>query len=387
MDVSQQNLTPKKVALLNPNAGKNFDDPTPGIIEEAALNPVPEWISGLELFNMMSEKIPTLIGDIIPQEGLVALVGSSDTGKSMMLRQLAVNVVRDSHFLNFPIHARHKSVAIISTEDDSKSLAFLIRRQSEGRPEGLENIHVFFDSENVVEEIDAFLATHKVDAVIADAWGDLFSGNQVDSGQIRQLLNKYKALATKYGCVIIFLHHTGKRTQKLSPSKDNILSGQGFEAKMRLVLELRNDMEDPDYRHLCVVKGNYLGKEYKNASFKVSMDEHSFLFTDTGDRVSFEDLASITDSGKEKKPPVKRADEIDIITHMTNVKEIFNEGEFKLKGTELKARIADVYGKNFGTGFGSDRVQKYYTYLTKVVKLIGKSGKDRSAAAYYFQDC
>lgn len=348
-----------------------------------------EWVTGLDLFNMQADVIPMLIGDIIPQSGLVALVGSSDTGKSMMLRQLAVNVLRDEYFLNFKINARHRSVAIVSTEDDAKALSFLIRRQSEGNPKGLENLHVFFENENIVEEIDEKISSIPVDIIICDAWGDIYSGNQVDSGQIRQTLNKYKALSIKHDCAIIFLHHTGKRTQKLVPSKDNILSGQGFEAKMRLVLELRNDSEDPDFRHLCVVKGNYLGKEFKNASFKVAMDEDTFLFHDTGERVGFDDLATVTDEGKPKAVKHPKPNEIDIEDHKKVVEKIFfteNGEKLHLGMKDLTPRFCNKYADHLNCVFGGKKFESYLDYLINDIGLIKRSDHPpKSSKAFYYK--
>ena len=356
---------------------------------EEELNPKAEWVTGMDLFNMAAEKIPMLIGDIIPQSGLSALVGSSDTGKSMMLRQLAINVCRDEYFLNFKINARHRAAAIVSTEDDSKSLSFLIRRQSEGRSEGLNNVHIFFESENVIDELDEKLSTVPVDIIICDAWGDIYSGNQVDSGQIRQTLNRYKALANKYDCSIVFLHHTGKRTQKLSPSKDNILSGQGFEAKMRVVLELRNDIEDPDFRHLCVVKGNYLGKEFKNASFKVAMDEDTFLFHDTGDRVAFDELATVSDDGRPKAEKAKKPIEIEEDQHRRIVEKIFHsesDEKLHLSRTDLESRFCNKYGEALNTNFGGKRFASFLDYLINDLQIIKRSDHPpRSPSAFYYK--
>ena len=38
-----------------------------------------------------------------------------------------------------------------------------------------------------------------------------------------------------------------------------LLEKRGFEGKMRLVMELRSDFLDETKRHLCIVKGIYLG--------------------------------------------------------------------------------------------------------------------------------
>ena len=110
-------------------------------------------------------------------------------------------------------------------------------------------------------------------------------------------LQNYSILAKKYQCLVLVLHHTGKRTEDLPPSKINLLGSQGFEAKMRLVLELRTDRDDQDLRHLCIVKANYLSKDYKEASYVLKFDSN-MLFENTGQRVLFDDL---TGSKKDKE--------------------------------------------------------------------------------------
>ncbi len=112
-----------------------------------------------------------------------------------------------------------------------------------------------------------------------------------DTNQVRTFLNDYSQLAQKHKCLIIFLHHTGKRTEELAPSKHNLLGSQGFEAKMRLVIELRNDLNYPEKRHLCIVKANYLPKEYKTESYVLLFNEN-LQFLNTNERVLFENLKS-----------------------------------------------------------------------------------------------
>ena len=88
-------------------------------------------------------------------------------------------------------------------------------------------------------------------------------GSVNESNQVRLFLNQYSQLARKSKCLIIFMHNCGKRTEHFMPSKHNLLGSQAFEAKMRLVLELRTDIENVTYQHLCRVKGNYRSAEYK----------------------------------------------------------------------------------------------------------------------------
>ena len=55
---------------------------------------------------------------------------------------------------------------------------------------------------------------------------------------------------------------------------------------MRLLMELRQDPERHDIRHLCIVKGNYLPSEYKHDSFELRFTP-SLNFEATGERVPF----------------------------------------------------------------------------------------------------
>lgn len=120
-----------------------------------------------------------------------------------------------------------------------------------------------------------------------------------EGNQVRLFLNLYSRLANKYQCLIIFLHHCGKRTENFMPSKHNLLGSQAFEAKMRLVLELRSDVADKTAKHLCCVKGNYLSAVYKTESIKLLFSEF-LTFRETGERVPFESLVPISGDEDEK---------------------------------------------------------------------------------------
>jgi hypothetical protein len=83
------------------------------------------------------------------------------------------------------------------------------------------------------------------------------------------------------------------------PSKHNLLGSQAFEAKMRLVMELRSDLADVTYKHLCCVKGNYLSADNKSESIKLRFTEH-LTFKETGERVPFENLVPISTNNEAK---------------------------------------------------------------------------------------
>lgn len=343
---------------------------------------VVQTVSGFDLYNRKVDKIPMLIGNIIPKVGIWTLVGSSDTGKSMILRQMVISIATQHEYLDWNIFPEHRKTIFISSEDDELATAFLLKKQVPGNPQNLENIRFYFDSENIPEILERELEKQPADLIIIDAWGDVFGQNLNDSALIRQTLNVYNRIANKYQCSIGFLHHTGKRTEKLVPSKNNILSGQGFEAKMRLVIELRTDSLDQNRKHFCIVKGNYLPKDYKDRSFVLKYEPETFLFTNTGERVYFEDLATVSDSGKEIKQKVN-PETLNEPEHRRILADVFKVKEMKL--SELENRISTFYGKHFNTDIGERLTKKIFSYLTTDLNLITDNGeKDRSPKKRYY---
>jgi hypothetical protein len=313
-----------------------------------------------ELYNLNSEVIPSLVDPIIPTVGVFSIVGSSDTGKSMLLRQLALSVARNNPFIGFRINARYNKVLFIATEDDNISTGFMLRRQAINS-DGLNNIRFHFETDNIPEYLESQLKVDPVDLIIIDAWSDVFGQNLNDSALIRGTLNIYRSISNKYQCAIGFLHHTGKRTQRLAPSKDNILSGQGFEAKMRLVMELRTDTIDSDYKHLCIVKGNYLGKEFKNTSFKLHLHPDTFLFTDTGERIPFDELTEPSEESKKQFVRVQ-AHDVNNDYHKKYLRQIF-AGKNGIGYKDLWNDIMLVYSKELNQKLSRETSQAFLRHV------------------------
>ena len=98
----------------------------------------------------------TLLEPILPRQGVVALVGSSDSGKSSLLRGLAMAIVagRDE-YIGFRLHPRYNRAMYISTEDDEASLSRLMRMQIlDSEREQYEGLHFVFDTDNLLETIE-----------------------------------------------------------------------------------------------------------------------------------------------------------------------------------------------------------------------------------------
>ncbi len=283
------------------------------------------------------EAIPTLLDPLFPKVGVVAIAGSSDTGKSSFLRQFAVSVVLgDSHFLQFKLSPVHRRVVYVSTEDDDIAVSFLLHKGNKHRqliPDEYKGLFYLFETDNLLQRLDSILCDSPQDAIIIDSFTDLYGRSLNEANQVRTYLNEFSQLAQRHSCLVIFLHHTGKRTEELMPSKHNLVGSQGFESKMRMVIELRTDPVNPEKRHLCIVKGNYLPREYKHESYVLVFDEN-LQFTNTGERLPFEMLVKMNDGEETSKEKYREAMELKNSGH--TYEQIAEAIGYKSKGSVTK---------------------------------------------------
>ncbi len=254
-----------------------------------------------ELISRPINKLPTLLDPIFPASGSIALAGGSDLGKSTFLRQFALSVsIGDNEFLGWKLNTKHQRAIYVSTEDDKDQITISLKTFNNHRnlnSEKYEGVDFIFVIEDLVSVLANMLREKPIDVLIIDAFLDVFPGVMNDGGQVRRFITEYDQLAKKFGFLVIFNHHAGKRTQMFVPSKDNLLGSQSFEARMRLVIEMRPDFIDDNRLHLCIVKGNYLPPEYKKESFVIEANENRY-FKNTGEREVFEHLR---ESVKEKQ--------------------------------------------------------------------------------------
>lgn len=271
--------------------------------------------SGLKLFKYDYENLPKLIDPIFPKVGVVSLVGSSDTGKSTFLRQLALSVAfGKDKFIGYEIQSSTQNVIYISTEDDPASTSISIKKQIRGfykdkevPEELLNNIKFVFDfnlnednDKNLFKILEKDLLEIGADLIIIDAFTDIFSGDINSSTKVREFLNYFSNLAKTNNCLILFLHHTGKRTDKYTASKDNVLGSQAFEAKMRVLIELKHYPKEEFKRTLTITKGNYISSQIKKYSRILRFDEENLLFFDEG-QILTSDIANLSKTYPKKE--------------------------------------------------------------------------------------
>ena len=303
------------------------------IEKDSVLNPQSlnkNIISGYELLSRGIMEIPTLVNPIIPQTGLIALCGGSDTGKSSFLRQLLLAIISSDEFLSFKLNTRHKRAYYVSSEDDEMAISYLLNKQNRFLKipiEKFKNINFIFQFDNVIKQLNDALTNNPADIVVIDAFADFYPNDIKEVNKVRCFLEEFNQLAKVHKCLFCFLHHTGKRTEQLEPSKNNIIGSQGFESKMRFIIELRQDHHDSEIRHMCIVKGNYLPSSYKNESYVLRFNEN-MCFEMTDERMPFEKLG--------------KAENFDKLEKIDKAKELRDQGK-SIKG------IADIIGASKST--------------------------------------
>jgi len=74
-------------------------------------------------------EIPMLWGHFFQKYGLALIAGTSDVGKSSLMRQFATAIVTEKEsFLGFELKPDHKRVIYVSSEDDEDSLSVRFKR-------------------------------------------------------------------------------------------------------------------------------------------------------------------------------------------------------------------------------------------------------------------
>jgi hypothetical protein len=246
---------------------------------------IPPFVkTGRSLLENDITEIPMLWGHLLHKYGIAVLGGSSDTGKSSLLRQLSAAIVnKESEFLGYPLNLTYNSVIIVSSEDDEYSMSSIIKREnlSGYSNENYDNLRFIFDTSNIHEKLIIELKRQPVDCIIIDALGDFITGEMNAANNVRGFYDFFNSIAKAFKCLVIFLHHTRKSASDITPSKYDLLGSQGFEAKPRSVLMLSIDEKDDNVRYLTLVKGNYTSTENKkNAIVLKTNDKFVFEFSE-----------------------------------------------------------------------------------------------------------
>jgi RecA-family ATPase len=234
-------------------------------------------VSGKELIEMGHKDYPVLVEGLIPKYDLTCLAGGSDAGKSSILRDLAMSIVeKQDSFLGQKLNITHGRVIYVSSEDGIYGLSNCLIRSTAGNDSDVyDNITFILEAENVLNIIKEELSKYKVDAVIIDAYSDVFiDGNMNSANDTRKFLNSYDKIIKEHECCVIFLHHFGKSRDEAGGSNKHALLGScGMEQKMRAVLTLKKGNTD-GVRELRLTKGNNFTADEKKVIYNLNFGKN-----------------------------------------------------------------------------------------------------------------
>ncbi|GAA4092684.1 AAA family ATPase [Mucilaginibacter panaciglaebae] len=249
------------------------------------------FISGLEIINAKVPEHNWLIDGILPLNTICVLSGPSDTGKSILARQIAVAAaLGKNEVAGFKLNLTYNSSMYISTEDSVQDWQEKLLKYKLTEEEIKRLTNLTWSSTYNLKLIEKRLATNPVDILIIDVFSDTFEQDINNAIQVRKHFLQYKELAARYGCTVLFIHHVSKKGEAGAPSKANVLGSQGIESSMRCVLELRSDPKEDDCRHLIITKSNYLSPADKKEAYKLKLDS-TLRYEYTGDRSLISDLS------------------------------------------------------------------------------------------------
>jgi RecA-family ATPase len=110
-----------------------------------------------DLLEREIDTIPMLWDFGIPRKGISILAGSSDTGKSCFLRNLAIEYsLNMESYLGYTMRGDRRSVVYVSTEDDDDAISVLLKKHLRGREiEHSPTLLFIFSLEELYDKIKA----------------------------------------------------------------------------------------------------------------------------------------------------------------------------------------------------------------------------------------
>jgi KaiC/GvpD/RAD55 family RecA-like ATPase len=247
---------------------------------------IPPYINdGKTLYDSDIPENPMLWGHLLPKIGIATIVGSSDCGKSSLLRQLSYAVVcEDSEFLGLKLDPKYHRVIYVSSEDTDEDIKRIMKREHLERrnSQNYEKMIYIFDIEKIEEKISEILNSYPSDFVIVDSLNDFIKGDTSSAFHSRKFLDGIRNLAMKHKCLFILIHHYRKSAPDHNATKHDVLGSQSIEAKSRAVISMEKTINEDRARILRITKGNYVPDVLKDKVIKIIPDE-KFIFNSIGE--------------------------------------------------------------------------------------------------------
>ncbi|MGB6118522.1 MAG: AAA family ATPase [Mesorhizobium sp.] len=280
---------------LNRRIRASFHKAGQDALEAANDNNRPELICPADWQGKPIPRREWYVPDLIPQRQVTILNGDGGVGKSLVAAQIAAAGAMQCETLGFnPLPGR---VMYLGAEDEAdefhRRLADIVyahQRQlcdlTDFRLLPLADCDALLsvpDKAGVMQPTPLWLSfSNEARAfapklIVLDTSADLFGGDEIKRGQVRQFIGMLRKLAIEIDCAIMLLSH---------PSLDGIRSGTGTSGSTAWNNSVRSRLyltrpdgkdEDPDVRILTTMKINY-GKT--GGQIRMRWQEGAFVLDD-----------------------------------------------------------------------------------------------------------
>lgn len=368
-------MTDKKKPLEAPELLASVEAPS---IELGERKPLKRYFTYGDLLQRQQEEVETLFGKVIIKSGLGVVYGAPDCGKSMWLRQMCMHVATGRNFMGWEYKGTYCRAIYLSSEDDENITTPVVKKNQRTlhlNDDAAQNLRFVFDwtPEELPTLIEELLTEQPADLVVIDAFADAFNGrSDNDAAEVRKFYAQFKPIIEKHKCLLIFNHHVSKSAEEFPPSIKNARGSETVISKGRFAIELRRDPNNPDVKHICFTKANYLGwGEYKTRSTAIRMDEN-LVFIPSGDHVDFEDLVKVVPKTT-KQNETKKPGDFNNDRHRNFLRSIFGD----------KEQNQSYLNNHIQTEFNvSDKPARTFIEFYKEMRWIAEAGKSGRSILY-----
>lgn len=230
--------------------------------------------------------------DLIPNRQVTIVNGDGGVGKSLLSLQIAAAGSMGVDTLDIgPVAGR---VLYVGAEDEEEEFWRRLQDITVGHGRSLRDLSEFqlvpladrdalllvpdragnMKPTPLMEKVIEAAADFQPRLIVLDTAADLYGGDEIKRGQVRQFISALRQIAIGFDCAVVLLAH---------PSLQGMQSGTGssgstaWNNSVRSRLYLTADKDDPDLRILSTMKANY-GR--KGGEIKLRWKDGAFVLDD-----------------------------------------------------------------------------------------------------------